>query len=137
MKSAIKYKTFYRDRSLDELNFEISLWNEDLNFVAFEIPFLEQLIKTYPFNNMIPNLFEQIQLFLKELNHFKEEKVNLDDEIFKLKKELSGMIECNDLNCDNYYIIRHEELAKKMFNYIQHYRNTKLKLFEYLKGILN
>jgi len=137
MKSEIKYKTFYRDRSLDELGYEISLWNEDLNFVALEIPFLEQLIKTYPFNTIIPNLFEQIQLFLKELNHFKKEKAIINDEIFKHKKELSGMIECNDLNCDNYYMIRHEALGQKVFNYLQYYRNNKFKLFEYLKGIIN
>ncbi len=63
----IKYRTFSRDKSIDELHYSTELWTSELEFTAFELPLLRRLIKSYPYNNTIPNLFEKIQLFKQQL----------------------------------------------------------------------
>ena len=135
MKTELKFRKFNRDRSLDELFYGTSYWMHKLDFIDAELSFTEHLIKTYPFKKVILNLFERIQLFVKEINTLKEEKNSLFNSIQKHEHQLNGMLECNDLSCDNYYVVEHEKLALEIFNYTHKYRAFKIEINEYISGI--
>ncbi len=137
MKTKIEFKKFGTDKSVDELHYNSEIWLQNLAFFNIELDFLNELIKSYPFGNNIPNLFERIQLFLKEINTLKNEKYPLlNDAIHKHKKQLERKFECTDLSCDDFYIVEHEKIVQQVFNYVQDYRSFKRGLYEYMSGKL-
>jgi predicted AAA+ superfamily ATPase len=135
MKTELVFRKFNRDSSQDELLYDILNWTNEFDFIDVELSFTEHLIKTYPFKNKILNLFERIQLFVKEIDALKEEKNVLLNLIQKHEKQLNGMIECNDLSCDDFYVVAHEKIALEIFNYTQKYRAFKVEINEYIRGI--
>ena len=135
MKNELVFRKFNRDRNQEELYYDTLHWIHELDFMDTELSFTEHLIKTYPFKNKILNLFERIQLFVKEIDTLKEKKNVLLDLIQKHEKELNGMLECNDLSCDSFYAVAHEKIALEIFNYVQKYRAFKIEINEYIKGI--
>ena len=137
MKTALVFRKFNRDRSLDELFYDTVHWKHELDFIDGELNFTKKLTKTYPFKNSILNLFERIQLFTKEIEIQKEEKNILLNLIQKHENQLNGMLECNDLSCDNFYVVEHEKIAVEIFNYIQKYRAFKIEINEYISGIID
>ncbi len=137
MKAIGKYKIFLHDKSVDELQFNADLWVSELEFIDIEVSFIKHLIKSYPIKSKIPNLFENLQLFIQELDTIEREKNNLNDNIHQYTNQLNDMVECDKLSCDNFYVIAYEKLAKELFNYVQAYKKLKIQIFEYLNGILN
>ncbi len=137
MKAIEKYKIFLHDKSVDELQFNADLWISELEFIDIEVSFIKHLIKSYPIKSKIPNLFENLQLFIHELDTIEREKNNLNDNIHQYTNQLNDMVECDKLSCDNFYVIAYEKLAKELFNYVQAYKKLKIQIFEYLNDILN
>ena len=137
MINLIKYKTFNRDKSIDELHYYTSKWMVELGFVDIELPFLKRLIKTYPFKGNIPNLFENIQIFISKLDQFGNDKSDIIKEIIEHNNQLQGMLECNDMSCDDFYLNEYDALAKKIFNYLQSYQNLKMEIYIYFRSVLS
>jgi len=137
MKTDLIFRKFNRDRSLDELFYDTLHWKHELDFIDHELSFTKKLTKTYPFKKNILNLFERIQLFTKEIDKFKSEIINLLNLIQKHENQLNGMLECNDLSCDNFYVVAHEKIAAEIFNCIQKYRAFKIEINEYISGIID
>lgn len=137
MKTELVFRKFNRDRSLDELFYDTLHWKHELDFIDSELTFTKHLTKTYPFKKNILNLFERIQLFTKEIEAQKEERNILLNLIHKHENQLNGMLECNDLSCDNFYVVAHEKIAEKIFNCIQKYRAFKIEINEYIRGIID
>ena len=137
MKTELVFRKFTRDRSLDELFYDIVLWKHELDFIDDELSFTKKLTKTYPFKKNILNLFERIQLFTKEIDTLKSEIIDLLNSIQKHENQLNGMLECNDLSCDNFYVVAHEKIAIEIFNCIQKYRAFKIEINEYISGIID
>ena len=87
--------------------------------------------------NGFPIDFNRFQLFVKEINTLKEEKNSLFNSIQKYEHQLNGMLECNDLSCDNFYVVEHEKLALEFYNYTHKYRAFKIEINEYISGIID
>ncbi len=132
MKTIEKYKIFLHEKSIDELQFNSSLWITELGFIDTEVSFIKHLIKSNLITSKVPNLFENLQLFIKELDSIKDEKNNLMNDVHQYANQLSDMVEC-----DNFYVIAYEKLAKELFNYLQVYKKLKTQIFEYLNSVLN
>ena len=132
MKSMIEFKPFNRDKSIDELRYSVTRWLDEFDFVSFELPFLKRMVKAFPFKNIIPNLFEQIQLFIKDLDDFESKKNDIIIKIELHNKQLDGMTECNELSCDHYFLLEHDHLAENIHNYYSDYRALKIKIYNYL-----
>ena len=132
----IKHKTFSRDKSIDELHYGTEKWSAELDFSAFELPFLRQLIKSYPYKNTIPNLFENIQLFMKHLDKIEGELPVLIKEIRNHNNQLEGKLECNDVSCDDFYLDEYNQLSENIFDYLQDYKNLKIEIYSFMRGII-
>ena len=83
------------------------------------------------------NLFERVQLFNIEIDTLNEEKSNILNEIKKHETELKGMLECDELSCDNFYMMEHQKLAAIIFNYIQKDQDFKTEIYQYITGIID
>lgn len=137
MEKVLEFKEFNQSKSMDELLYENSQFTANLNFINTELKFLKHLIKTYTFKNNMFNLFERVQLFSSEIDTLNEEKNNILSEIKKHETELNGMLECDELSCDNFYMMEHQKLAAIIFNYIQKYQDFKIEMYQYITGIID
>jgi len=134
METYLKHRSFKHAKGEEEISHDIMTWQTHLNFMQSEIDFLKQLIKTYPFNNMMLNLFERVQLYVDGLEKFKQEKDKIKETIHLHEKELKGMPECTDLYCDNFYNEKHENIAGNIFNLEQKFKLFKTDLYNYING---
>lgn len=136
MISQIKFKTFSRDKSIDELHFNTEKWTSELEFSAFELPFLKRFVKSYPYDNTIHNLFENIQLLKQQLDKIEKKQPILIKEIRNHNNQLEGMLECNDVSCDDFYLDQYNQLAENIFIYLQDYKNLKVEIYTFLHGVI-
>jgi len=136
MERILEFKEFHHSKSMDELLYETGQFTANLNFINTELKFLKHLIKTYSFKNKILNLFERIQLFSIEIDTLNKEKNNILNEIREHETELKGMLECDKLSCDNFYVVKHQKLAAIIFSYIQKYQDFKTEIYQYITGII-
>lgn len=137
MEKVLEFKEFHHSKSMDELLHEATQFAVNLNFINTDLKFLKHLIKTFPFKKNMFNLFERVQLFSIEIDTFNEEKNNILNEIKKHETELKGMLECDELSCDNFYMMEHQKLATSIFDYIQKYQDFKTKIYQYITGIID
>jgi hypothetical protein len=137
MESNIIYKSFSKDKTIEELLYNISLWTSEYAFVNIELAFIKRLIKAYPFSATIPNLYERLQLFILELDNFEQAKNNILVEINNYDKKLLESEETKSLDPDHLYLVEYEKLAEEVFMYMKHYKNLKIRIFEYINGLIN
>lgn len=137
MESNIVYKSFSKDKTIEELLYNISLWTSEYTFINIELAFIKRLIKAYPFSATIPNLYERLQLFILELDNFDQAKNNILVEINNYDKKLLESEETKALDPDHLYLIEYEKLAEEVFMYMKHYKNLKIRIFEYINGLIN
>lgn len=137
MNTAINYKTFnYRKRS-DELQYNLIVWNSEFEFITIELNFLKHLIKTYPFQTKIPNLYEHLQLFIEELENSEKIKNTLTDKVTLLNKKMnknSALLEINIYDIDS---VAYEKFSEEVFNYMLNYKNLKTRIYEYISGLID
>jgi hypothetical protein len=137
MESNIIYKSFSKDKTIEELLYNISLWTSEYAFINIELAFIKRLIKAYPFSATIPNLYERLQLFILELDNFEQAKNNILVEINNYDKKLLESEETKTLDPDHLYIVEYEKLAEEIFMYMKQYKNLKIRIFEYINGLIN
>ena len=137
MESNIVYKSFSKDKTIEELLYNISLWTSEYAFINIELAFIKRLIKAYPFSATIPNLYERLQLFILELDNFEQAKSNILVEINNYDKKLLASEETKSLDPDHLYLVEYEKLAEEVFMYMKHYKNLKIRIFEYINGLIN
>ena len=128
MKSELKYVTFSHNKSVNELLYYISLWTTEFEFIKIELSFLKHLIKTYPFKSRVPNLFENIQLFILDLDSLEEDRNIILQNIRHQKKQLSNKIKSSNLNF--------EDLEEDVFNYLEGYKKLKTRIYQYISGLI-
>jgi len=137
MKQEITYKTFDHIKSSSELFYNFLVWTSEFEFIEIELNFLKHLIKTYPFQSKIPNLYEHLQLFIQELDNLEKIKSNLIDKIHTQNIQLSNKLKQYEMNSDNFYRIEYEKISEEIFNYMQNYKNLKVRIFEYVNGLID
>jgi hypothetical protein len=136
MESNIIYKSFSKDKTIEELLYNISLWISDYAFINIELSFIKRLIKAYPFSSTTPNLYERLQLFILELDNFEQAKNNILVKINDYDKKLIECEETKAIDLDHLYLAEYEKLAEEVFMYLKHYKNLKIRIFEYINGLI-
>ena len=130
------YKSFSRDKTIEELFYNTSLWTSEFDFINSELAFLKRLIKAYPFSATIPNMYEHLQLFILELDNFEKEKNNITEKIKNYHRKIERP-EINSSESGHFYLLEYEKLAEEVFIYLMHYKNLKIQIFEYINGLIN
>lgn len=136
MKSELKYTSFNSEKSINELLFNISFWNTEFEFIKIELSFLKHLIKTYRFQVSIPNLFERLQLFILDLDNLEEDRVSIIQNLSIQKSQLKSKPKKEDLNYGNFNLNVYDDLNEEIFNYLERYKKIKLKIYQYINGLI-
>jgi len=130
-------KEHHNDKEVQYLNLErdVALWRNKLKFVADEIAFYllllgSSLIEKTHSNNIDANYL------LKEFNNLKEINEFYMNTGRHFQNKLQGMVECDDIQCDNAYLHSYLLFKNKLEKHLDEVRNIKQSTFQYLqKGI--
>lgn len=137
MESQLKYKVFTREKSVDELVYNCNLWTSDFEFIKIEISFLKRLLITFPFKSSIPNLFEKLQLFVRDLEQSDTVRTTIHETINTHNQQLRNKIKLKKISYDNEYLNSFDDMAEEVLAYLEDYKKLKKKIYEYVIGMIN
>lgn len=111
-------KIYDHDSELDVLHknnlMELENWLHQLNSLKTDIDNMLKIIGN--------KYIKTTSLYQKLLDEKRENSAQMDI-YFKYINHLKGSVECEDLQCDRYYAIQHEEFRKQYrYNMEKHYK---------------
>ncbi len=105
---------------------ELDNWIEHLNYIEKEIINLlnlgnTELSKVFEYKNVIEKLARE-----------KETNTAAIDAFLKYKEGLPKAAECEDVDCDMFYVTEHEKFRKTYLAHLKRYREVKEEYFSML-----
>ncbi|HLT49977.1 MAG TPA: hypothetical protein VKZ90_05970 [Aequorivita sp.] len=105
---------------------ELDNWIEHLNYIEKEIANLLNLGRAE-----LSKVFDSPAI-LDKLVREKETNAKIIDTFLKYKEGLPKAAECEDVDCDMFYITEHERFRKTYLEYLKKYREVKEEYFNAL-----
>jgi hypothetical protein len=136
MKIQQEYKGFNREKSIEELQYTMLNYIENLQVLKKDLQFFLFLMNAQIYISNTMNLFEQLEGFKKELDKriHKSGKLIIDANFHA--NQIANKIECDELACDNYFINSHNELEQQIHQFINQTSRFKLEMFQYLESVV-
>lgn len=136
MDSIISYKAFEIDKSYSDVIHDSSIWISDFNFIENELNFLKVIIKSNSFKSTIPNLFERLQLLLKDIDRLNDNRKTIINKIEIFKMKVTETLKSDVFSFGEEYLETYKSLAIEIFEFNQNYKNFKRHLYEFLIEII-
>lgn len=136
MNPTISYKTFDTNKSYGAVIYDATIWIADLDFFKIEMLFLKTIIKSNLFKSQIPNLFERLQLLIKEVDQFIEDNDVLNKQIQLYNKSVERLLKSDVFSLEDDYIDKYHNLAEEVFLFTQKYKNFKMSLYEFITELI-
>lgn len=133
MKNEIQ--SHYREEDIQKLklNDDIKNWNAELTFMAKEVTFFLVLL-TYPFGvEKGTKNQENTNQLLQELKAMDELIKTHTATVLNFNNTLEGLNECEDLQCETYFLNSHEALRDQLKKNGLKYRVLKEHIFSHLE----
>ncbi|MGB5435339.1 MAG: hypothetical protein WBM98_05550 [Maribacter sp.] len=121
---------------LREFHGDTVRWKSMLTYKENDILFIDKLLNSKAFRVAKPNLFERLQELNKEAETIASELKKLKKEVNEYESKLSGILECEDISCDTYYLENHKALKDRFEEFYTDFNEFKTKVFNYTGGIL-
>ena len=111
-------------------------WRTTVGYIEMETHFIDQLLGAKLYKENTPNLFERLLEFKKEIDSRTTETKKLKKILELYEDELQGILECQDISCDIYYLENHTELKKRFQEFYINFQTYKTRVFNYIEGVL-
>jgi len=121
---------------LTDFHHDAQWWRTAVGYFETETHFIDRLLSTKIFKENTPNLYERLQLFKQELNTRNRDTKNLKKELELYETKLLGILECQDISCDTYYLQNHKDLKKRFEEFYTNFNTFKTGVFNYIEGVL-
>lgn len=129
-------KEFSSDKTIYELQFNLTFYKSRLELLTMELDFFIFLMTSNIYDTRIPNVFETFENFKKTINKIQKTKERLLKSINQQYNDVMLKLECDELSCDDYFIRRNSELEVEVVNFLMETAELKSKMIEYIKGII-
>ncbi|HET8810787.1 MAG TPA: hypothetical protein VFM65_11060 [Flavobacteriaceae bacterium] len=106
-----------------DLQIEIENWESQIDFMKKELVFYLKLVRLPALNITDPSFFLQ---GLQEVENTNETFEKL---LLNYKNSLDGLNECEDIQCESYYMETHEEIQDKIKKHQLRFRAIKSQIF--------
>jgi hypothetical protein len=133
MEAHLEYNS---NKAIDELLYNTSQFKQKLMKLDEELRFCKFLIEARIFKPRVMNLFETLMIFDKKIDLHTIRIENLLLELKSHSIKITNKIECNDLECDMFFIKTQDKLERKSHNFITDVENLKSQIFQYLKSTI-
>ncbi|MGB5666576.1 MAG: hypothetical protein WBM53_07000 [Maribacter sp.] len=121
---------------LSEFHCDAKLWKSMIGYMENEIQFINKLLNSNAFRDATPNLFEHLQNFKHEIKTKTREAKNFKKEINMYEAELKGILECDNISCDTFYMESHKLLKTRFEKFYSEFNDYKTRVFNYTGGNL-
>lgn len=121
---------------LTEFHNDTLLWISMLGYMENDLQFINRLLNSKAFKDKVPNLFERLQNYLHEMKTKTRELKNFKKEINEYGVKLKGILECQDISCDTFYLENHRTLKNRFEKFYTEFNDYKTRIFNYTGGIL-
>ena len=110
---------------------DIKNWREEIEIINEEMLFFNNLLQL----KAIETKANYANL-LKKIEEFKIANLASQENLIDYIRKLEGIKECEDLQCETYFLNDHTDFKKKIENYFSKYRKLKTNIFSQLnKGM--
>ncbi len=120
---------------LTEFHRDTLSWKSIIGFKENEILFLNRLLNSKAFKET-PNLYERLEKFKHELKTRTREVKNLKKDIEEYEAKLKGILECDDISCDTYYLENHQQFRDDFDQFYTDFNLFKSKVFNLTGSVL-
>jgi predicted nuclease with TOPRIM domain len=125
-----------QEELLTAFHHDAQWWTMALGYMENEIGFIERLLNYNRFQEKTPNLFERLQQFKQEMSIIITEIKTLKKEINEYEDRLRGILECEDISCDTYYLENHKDLKNRFEKFFEAFNTFKTSVFNYTASVL-
>lgn len=119
------------EKSIEELQKETVEWDKRIHVCTDEMLFLKQFLSANIFKKNPTDFYEKLNNFAIELEDSKTEKIDIQLAMRNHKNDLNGMLECEDISCDIFYLTQHQKIQKKLEDLLSKYQVLKLNIFRF------
>ncbi|WP_242158931.1 hypothetical protein [Aestuariivivens sediminis] len=130
------YKSYNDNKSIDELQYNLSLEIDTLENMKLELAFYNHLLDKPIFKEHTINLYERLSDLKHEIQELNTKRIDLLNAIYSHSNHINIKIECDDIACDTFFIKEHDAIELKIFNFNRTVANFKYNLFQYLDSVL-
>jgi hypothetical protein len=102
-----------------------------------DFQFYKDLLEASIYKPNIINLFERLQYLKSDIENIKKGALDLLKDVHLQINQTREKIECEDLDCDAFFIKNYELLQRKSEEFFTKAYNFKKQMFEYLRSVLN
>lgn len=113
------------------ISWDISNWEEKLETIAEEITLFANLISAYTNSKEGKSVYENL---LQKLETLKVTNGNFHKNLIDYNLKLEGLKECEDLQCETYFLNGHAQFKENIEAFFSKYRKTKKSLFAKLNN---
>lgn len=130
-------KPHHQDEDILRLNLftDIGKWKSEVKFIAMENKFYKKLFSSSLAKKTELNQ-ENLQQLQKELKSLNERNNYFTDKVQEFHNELEGIRECDDLQCETFFLNNHQELKVTIENYFFQNRDLKSRIYSFLEDTL-
>jgi hypothetical protein len=125
-----------QEEELRKFHHETLQWKSMIGYIEKEIVFIKRLLNAKVFKKTTPSIFEKLQHFMHEVKTKIREVKNLKKEINEYEDKLVGILECQDIACDTYYLENHKDLKERFEEFYTDFNEYKTKVFNYTGSLL-
>ncbi|HZJ20866.1 MAG TPA: hypothetical protein VFD35_11015 [Pricia sp.] len=126
-----------QEELLQAFHHDAEWWKSIIVNILSEIQFIDRLLKANVFKENMPNLFERLQEFTHEIKTKTRETKNLKKELTEYEDMLRGILECQDVSCDTYYLENHKALKERFEKFYMDFNAYKTKVFNFTGSVLS
>jgi len=125
-----------QEELLTAFHHDAQWWRMAVGYFETEIHFIDRLLSTKIYKEKTRNLYEWLQKFKHELGTKSRETKNLKKELELYETKLLGILECQDISCDTYYLENHKDLKNRFEEFYTNFNTYKTNVFNYIEGVL-
>ena len=100
---------------------DVGRWNDEVASIKEEIILFINLL-TSKNNKLYSNILEKVE-------DFKAENLKFSEELISYDRKLEVLKECEDLQCETFFLNSHNDFQEKIESYFSEYRNFKKNVF--------
>lgn len=136
MKTKLKKDWHGREKSIEEMHCDATLWKSEINFVKDEIRFLEHLLSSNYIELLHVGLYKKIEYFVNELTVQKQNGKTLLKLIEEHEIILSDLISKNCAANNKNFLKKHRSLHNEFDKYFYYFKKNKKQIFKIIESIL-
>ncbi|NKI25783.1 hypothetical protein HCG49_04320 [Arenibacter sp. 6A1] len=121
---------------LKDFHSDTMLWKSLVGYMEKEAVFLGSLLNTGIYQDVMTDHDQRFKNYKTALETKTKEIHLLKNEVLEYEDELRGILECEDIYCDTFYMENHTTFKQRFEQLFIAFNDYKVSVFQYVGNIL-